>query len=289
MRIRLLTCCVVTGFIFFATVTNGQNVGIGTATPGFKLDVEGRIRAKEGFMYLGTLGNYFATSAAGSIYTNADFEPLSTNAYDLGTINYRWGTAFVSNLNINQSILSNGQGGNSGIFLGNGLAGKEANAGRIGYALFTANTLDIIGGGTNLDNRRIRLWAEDVTEMTGDASVFGNLNVAGKVTTNATGTANVVPIAIASIDALGLVVSSTGNVSVVKTLASGLNEITISGQNINLNNYIIEATALYVSSSDDLTSYGTSIRILNGKIRLYTLRGGAVNNNPFSLIVYKLN
>jgi hypothetical protein len=58
------------------------------------------------------------------------------------------------------------------IDLGVGIQNKEPNAGRIGYALFTSNTLDIIGAGTAPDNRRIRFWAEDVTEFTGKGHFF---------------------------------------------------------------------------------------------------------------------
>jgi hypothetical protein len=57
------------------------------------------------------------------------------------------------------------------------VVGKEPNAGRIGYGLFTTNAIDIVGGGTSSDTRRIRLWAEGGTEMTGDATIFGNMQI----------------------------------------------------------------------------------------------------------------
>lgn len=44
---------------------------------------------------------------------------------------------------------------------------KEANAGRIGYGLFTPNTLDIVGGGTSGANRQVRVWAEGGTTFAG--------------------------------------------------------------------------------------------------------------------------
>jgi hypothetical protein len=71
----------------------------------------------------------------------------------------------------------NGASGSYGIFLGNDVVGKEPNAGRIGYGLFTTNAIDIVGGGTSSDTRRIRLWAEGGTEMTGDATIFGNMQI----------------------------------------------------------------------------------------------------------------
>lgn len=44
---------------------------------------------------------------------------------------------------------------------------KEPNAGRIGYGLFTPNTLDIVGGGTSGANRQVRIWAEGGTVFNG--------------------------------------------------------------------------------------------------------------------------
>ncbi|MCU0374725.1 MAG: hypothetical protein MUF24_05405 [Chitinophagaceae bacterium] len=67
--------------------------------------------------------------------------------------------------------------GAGSINLGVDVQNKEQNAGRIGYALFTPNTLDIIGAGSGTDNRRIRLWAEDVTEFTGKGHFFSTVGI----------------------------------------------------------------------------------------------------------------
>ena len=67
--------------------------------------------------------------------------------------------------------------GSNSVDLGFGIASKEVNAGRIGYGLFTPNTMDIIGAGTGSDNRRIRLWAEGATEFTGPGHFFGNVGI----------------------------------------------------------------------------------------------------------------
>lgn len=66
----------------------------------------------------------------------------------------------------NQLCIRN-SAGFTGIELGYGVAGKETNAGRIGYALFTTNALDIVGGGTLSSNRVIRFWAEGGSRFTG--------------------------------------------------------------------------------------------------------------------------
>jgi hypothetical protein len=271
-----------------------QNVGIGTATPAFKLDVEGNLRAKGNRVYIGIEGQFIASSSSTALYTNANWEPLSNNAFDLGTLSFRWETVFASNLNINQSIISNGQSGSTGIFLGNNVSGKELNAGRIGYSLFSTNTLDIVGAGNSPLSRRIKLWAEDAVEMTGglivneNARIDGSINVVGKIQRSSTGLTNLVPIAMASVNEFGTVVGSTGNVSVVKNMSAGLSEITIGGETITINGYIIQVTPVYTFTSDDIEDYAVSVRIADGKIRLYILRNSTASNSPYHLVVYKL-
>jgi hypothetical protein len=57
--------------------------------------------------------------------------------------------------------------------LGFGVAGKNANAGQIGYAAFTPDTLDIVGAGTSATNRKVKIWAEGGTTFTGNLNVNG--------------------------------------------------------------------------------------------------------------------
>ena len=46
------------------------------------------------------------------------------------------------------------------IEFGRGTAGKEQNAGKIGYNTFSSDSLDIVGAGTTAGNRKIHLWAD---------------------------------------------------------------------------------------------------------------------------------
>ncbi|HKX63194.1 MAG TPA: hypothetical protein VJS65_15140 [Verrucomicrobiae bacterium] len=73
--------------------------------------------------------------------------------------------------------------GTSGVEFGAGVAGKEANAGRVGYQLFSADALDIVGAGTGLGNRKIRVWADGGTEFTGGVTANG-VTANGNVTLN---------------------------------------------------------------------------------------------------------
>jgi len=44
---------------------------------------------------------------------------------------------------------------------------KEASAGKLGYSLFGVNNLDIVGAGTTLASRSVKIWAENGTTFTG--------------------------------------------------------------------------------------------------------------------------
>ncbi len=56
--------------------------------------------------------------------------------------------------------------GNNVFELGAGLT-KEGSAGKFGYSIFTANTLDIVGAGTTGNNRAVKIWAEGGLTVTG--------------------------------------------------------------------------------------------------------------------------
>ncbi len=76
--------------------------------------------------------------------------------------------------------------GNSAIETGFGVAGKETNAGKIGYGLFTLNTLDIVGAGNGNLERKIRFWAEGGSAFEGGATFNGNVQIANEILPNGT-------------------------------------------------------------------------------------------------------
>ncbi|MEP7268127.1 MAG: hypothetical protein ABI844_10920 [Saprospiraceae bacterium] len=64
---------------------------------------------------------------------------------------------------------------------------KEINSGKIGYALFTANTLDIVGGGLSNVDRKIRFWAEAGAQFEGGATFNGGIRLSNHTGTPSAG------------------------------------------------------------------------------------------------------
>ena len=69
--------------------------------------------------------------------------------------------------------------GTNAFEFGSGIPGKEINGGKIGYQVFTADALDIVGAGTNSTNRKVKLWAEGGTILDGPISIGGPLQING--------------------------------------------------------------------------------------------------------------
>ena len=67
---------------------------------------------------------------------------------------------------------------------GAGVAGKEVNAGKIGYNAFGQNALTIIGGGTTNTNRSVYFYAEGGTTFTGALKMNGNAGATGQILTS---------------------------------------------------------------------------------------------------------
>ncbi|MEM7572196.1 MAG: hypothetical protein AAF433_04830 [Bacteroidota bacterium] len=76
----------------------------------------------------------------------------------------------------NKEVLARIDGQNA-LELGGGLA-KHENCGRIGYQIFSTG-LDISGAGTNQADRRVTVWADAGTQITGPLQVDRDLSVKG--------------------------------------------------------------------------------------------------------------
>jgi hypothetical protein len=82
---------------------------------------------------------------------------------------------------------------------GAGLASKEPNAGKIGYATFTPATLDIIGAGNSGTTRKIKFWSEGGATFNGGATFTGNVGIGTTTNSNilnVVGTANIDSLAV---------------------------------------------------------------------------------------------
>ena len=60
---------------------------------------------------------------------------------------------------------------------GAGVAGKEVNAGKIGYQSFTAGSLDIVGAGTSTSDRKIKFYCEGGATFTGPITAPSDRNL----------------------------------------------------------------------------------------------------------------
>ncbi len=136
---------------------------------------------------------------------------------------------------------------------GAGVAGKEVNAGKIGYNAFGQNALTFIGAGTNSANRAIYFYAEGGTTFSGPINiggalqVNGNAGIAGQVITSNGASdptwqnssfSNNTRFAVKFIET----VSSTGGGSLPLTLNYNLNPADVS---ISANSFTINKTGLY--------------------------------------------
>ncbi len=65
--------------------------------------------------------------------------------------------------------------GTNSFEFGAGVAGKQADAGKISYGALTPGTLDIVGAGTTTADRKVKIFAEGGLTVAGNATVNGSL------------------------------------------------------------------------------------------------------------------
>jgi hypothetical protein len=216
--------------------SNTSGVSIESQNPGIHFN---SYKNKLGFRYTMTNGY---TGGIDLNPTNGDMSFYTLNS------NFSAGAPFTYT---SRMILDNEGNlklkGNKTLELGSDIAGKETNAGKIGYATFTPSTLDIIGAGTNPGDRKIKLWAEGGLTVDGSAKVNGSADITAKVTnTSKTGNANLVPLAYGTINGDdGSIRSGSNNFTVSKyTVGSlqGAYQIIINGETYSNNVHTVLLT-----------------------------------------------
>jgi hypothetical protein len=95
------------------------------------------------------------------------------------------GQTTVTNLTVTAPAKINGA---NSLEFGGGIAGKQVDAGKIGYGIFSQGVaLDIVGAGTTGANRRVNFFAEGGTTFTGDVTTSTKFNGSGAGLTNLNG------------------------------------------------------------------------------------------------------
>ena len=103
---------------------------------------------------------------------NANAIANNTGAQVLTTVGTSVGINETPSANDGLDVSGNiGIHGSSTLELGQGIAGQDPNAGKIGYESLSTFALDIVGAGTSSSNRRIKLWGEGGTSTTGPVGV----------------------------------------------------------------------------------------------------------------------
>jgi hypothetical protein len=169
------------------TIGTSGEVGIGTTTPGRLLDVNGVSRATQ--MEVEASGSSLLVTPRKRQIVDADgWVTLDPNGGDNSVDNtglYVWGscdvegnfrslkTGAATTATTAPNLFSGGIGvaaqsvmtgvrvpGNAVVELGWNTAGKETNAGRIGYGTITGapTQLDIVGAGTTAGSRSVKVW-----------------------------------------------------------------------------------------------------------------------------------
>jgi hypothetical protein len=174
---------------------NAQNVGIGTLTPNANLEIKNPLKSiikissrgiSDTTVLIFSNRNSFNSGTDMLIssnrqeglrfFSNSDLPANNRDSIMQITAKGNVGIGTINPLekfHVNGNIRSNGLNilGTNTIELGVGIVGKEVNAGKIGYALFSPLSLDITGAGTPTIPRKIRLWAEGGTTFEGPLNV----------------------------------------------------------------------------------------------------------------------
>lgn len=143
-------------------ITPNGNVGIGVSNPDAPLTFPIAIGEKID-LYPNANGNYGIGVAPGALQIHSDSSSTDV-VFGYGRSATLTETARITGAG---NLLLRDKGV---LALGSNVAGKELNAGKIGYEVFSPDALDIVGAGTDNTNRKVKVYAEGGTTFTGEVT-----------------------------------------------------------------------------------------------------------------------
>jgi hypothetical protein len=268
-KLMLLVATVVT-----CSCLQAQNVGIGTTTPSAKLTVEGSDITANGqaaaikIQNTASTNSWFIRAGANGTTTPLNGFSIADNSgyhFNMGP----GGNIGLGILPTTAKLHVNGEMRLQGLNLfefGAGVAGKEPNAGKIGYNAFGQNALTIVGGGTTVPNRAVYFFAEGGTIMNGPLGFNGPLRVNGNPGTT------------------GQVLTSNGTATPEWTNSSFSNNVRFAASFTNSATAPVTNTfiSIYNTSGADVTIATNTITI--NKTGLYHFEGYATGVITFTTL-----
>jgi hypothetical protein len=171
------------------TSTTGP-LGVEIDTPATALDVNGGAFISSGSGLASAGGRYGISIFYDNTDNTGQIQSIQPGTVNQNlTLNANGGNVGIGNLSPGAKLHVSGNtfldgytgiNNNNVLEFGRGVAGKQTDAGKIGYATFTANTLDIVGGGpASPGTRSIKLWAEAGTTINGPVTTGGTVSAPG--------------------------------------------------------------------------------------------------------------
>ncbi|NBB22350.1 hypothetical protein GVN20_23550 [Runella sp. CRIBMP] len=136
--------------------------------------------------------------------------------------------------------------------------------------------------GTHIYNNNSGNVGIGIQSPTQKLDIVGNIKLTGKVNTPTTGDYSLIPIAVATVQDNGVLLTGTSNIGTIETLAAGHRRITITGQTLSIgSNSVVGST---FASFPVLVNF----LIINGQLEVKTYNiSGTLQNAPFSFAIYK--
>lgn len=173
---------------------------------------------------------------------------------------------------INRNLFAvRGAGANTGIEIGYGVFLKDPSAGRIGYGLATANTIDFYGGGSSVSTRAIKFWAEGGSSFTGPINVDGFTRL------------GTVADAAPKVKMKKLIVTGPA-VNALTSFPTGISDTKILGVNIFMT---YSSTWKMPPNYTDTPGYEYNYQVQNGNVVIINKSGNSANigTKPITILI----